>query len=75
MRAIWVMLMADICFLPPKMITTTIWQKSNRNKGFMKRGEKMKMHIEYDDFGWYVEANDEGTLYAVGAVEDAGDQK
>ena len=42
------------------------------NKG---RKVPMKMHIEYDDFGWYVEANDEGTLYAVGAVEDAGDQK
>ena len=57
------------------MIITTIWRKSNRSKGFTKRGEKMKMHIEYDDFGWDVEANDNGALYAVGAVEDAGDQK
>ena len=57
------------------MIITTIWRKSNRSKGFTKRGEKMKMHIEYDDFGWYVEANDNGTLYAVGAVEDASDQR
>ena len=41
----------------------------------MKRGEKMKMHVEYDDFGWYVEVEDNGNLYAVGAAEDAGDQK
>ena len=34
----------------------------------------MKMHIEYDDFGAYVEAEDNGMLYAVGAVEDVGEQ-
>ena len=32
------------------------------------------MHIEYDDFGAYVEVEDNGMLYAVGTVEDASDQ-
>ena len=32
------------------------------------------MHIEYDDFGAYVEVEDNGMLYAVGTVEDAGEQ-
>jgi len=32
------------------------------------------MHIEYDDFGAYVEVEDNGMLYAVGAVEDVGEQ-
>ena len=33
----------------------------------------MKMHVEYDDFGWYVEVEDNGNLYAVGA-EDVDEQ-
>ena len=40
----------------------------------MKRGEKMKMHVEYDDFGWYVEVEDNGNLYAVGTAEDVDEQ-
>ena len=32
------------------------------------------MHIEYDDFGAYVEVEDNGMLYAVGTAEDSGEQ-
>ena len=48
-----------------------------RGPGY-KRGETnmiIKLHIEYDDFGPYVEVEENGTLYAVRDAEEGGEQK